>query len=183
LGFIAGGKSAHAVVAGPPSEKAQIDRAAPVAERAAVWLRGFFQQAGKVKDMHENGFVTFVTDDDASRARWFVSTKYRPKGWFADPDDVGGTATPLMSPRTLEVKVSTLPSGGSRIILNPAELRSPVQAQCTLVHEFVHANYAIDDLWSWGGDEPIPPWVVEGLARFQQCAPPILHWGVVTGEG
>jgi hypothetical protein len=162
-------KSAHAVVAGPPDAEAQIDQAAPVAEKAAVWLRGFFQEADKVKDMHENGFVTFVTNDDASRIRWFVSTKYRPKGWTADPNNLGGTATPLMSPHTLDAGVSALPSGGSRIILNPAELRSPVQAQCTLVHEFVHANYAIDDVWSWGSDEPIPPWVVEGLARWVEA--------------
>jgi hypothetical protein len=167
----------HTVVAGEPAMKSEVDRIAPIAEKAAVWDFGF---VNATKGRHDNfleqkGFVTYIPTSDAQAVGWFrAPTAPKPKGWTADAGNVAGTSFPLPGPNSSGTpKLTGLNLGqgaavaGARVLLTKAgRSGSKTQIEGTLVHEYVHDILATDDIAAYLGGKPLSAATAEGAARW-----------------
>jgi len=166
-------RTAHTVVAGEQAMKAQIDRLAPVAEKAARWDLGFFTtQQEKHKYLEQKGFVVFVPTTSQQALHWFrAPTAPKPKGWTADAGAVAGTDFPLPGVNFTGVHSSTTfdlgGSGASRVIVTAAGRNASARdLEGTLVHEFAHNLLDVNSVWVWVTGTPIPGAIIEGAARW-----------------
>lgn len=165
-------KTAHTVVAGDATVAGQVRRVAHVAEKAANWNFTLFRVAHKSSYIEQRGFVTFVAANKREAATWLrPKDAPKPRGWAADPANADGYEFPMPGvqvwPSVKGHEVSGSPTGGSRIVITPHGARaSDVNLEATLVHEYVHAIFRVDDVWSWGSGDPVAAATVEGAARW-----------------
>lgn len=159
--------TAHTVTAGPADQRSFIKAESKVAETSATWLLKFL---GEYKGfVQQKGFIDFVSAKPSDRARWF-STSAKPRGWLADPHQVGGFFKPLPAiPSDGDQKISALACAGGYVVLG-LKINVPAVNNVGLVaHEFAHDLMAVNDLWSFGSGKPLPAWVVEGFARWVEA--------------
>ena len=171
--------TAHTVVAGDAAMKAQVDRIAPEAEHAAAWLHTFFHHNQRDEMVEQAGHVVFVAADSAEVEQWFrASSAAKPKGWVADPSNIGGLAFPLpgvtlpMSLPKGAVKPQPISegTGGARTLISPAgEHGNTTDAEGILVHEFTHDLLANDNIGYYLGGTGAPASTVEGAARLVEA--------------
>jgi hypothetical protein len=164
-------KAANVVVAGPAADSAVVDETLPIAQAAASYDVGLVNNVNS-NDLHQLGFVVFVSGNSAVRGGWF-STGPQPAGW--PPAFFGGLTVPLPGPGVSADSgfsvggASDAATGGARVVITPFEDQgSATQHQETveLVHQFMLDILAADDQPLAGGLAPasVPPWSVEGLA-------------------
>ena len=165
-------KTAHTVVAGEPAVAAQIRRVARLAEKAATWNFTLLRTVHKMNYLEQKGFVTFVAANTREASTWFrPKDAPKPKGWAADPGNVAGFEYPMPGvqvwPSIKAHKVSASPTGGSRVVITPRGVHAgDVNLEGTLVHEYTHAIFRVNDLWSWAGGDPVSAATAEGAARW-----------------
>ena len=167
--------TAHTVVAGDAAAKGQVDRIAPMAEHAATWLRTFFHHNQHDEMVEQAGHVLFVASNNSEVQQWFQSSVTKPKGWVADPSNIGGLAFPLPGvglPMSLP-KGAEKPQpisdgvGGARTLISPAGQReSRTDAEGVIVHEFTHDLLADDNVGYYLSGKGAPASTVEGAARL-----------------
>ena len=169
-------KTPHVVVAGDPAAAKLIARVARLAEPAQRWIRAIMSQAGHGDYIEQQGFVVFVARNATQAGTWFRGPgSAKPKGWTADPSNVAGFEFPLggvqlSSTAKPKQAISALPTGGSRVVITPAgAAESDTVLEGTLVHEFVHDIFRVNDLWSWGGGDPTEASTAEGAARWVEA--------------
>lgn len=164
-------KAANVVVAGPQADRGLVDETLPIAQAAAGYDVGLVNQVNS-HDLHQLGFVVFVSGNSAVRDRWF-STGPRPAGW--PPAFFGGLTVPLPGPGASADSsvsggdVSDGSTGGARVVITPFEDESGGTSHLEtvqLVHQFMLDILAADDqALAPGGSPPaVPSWAVEGLA-------------------
>lgn len=163
----------HTVVAGDQVRRPQIRRVARLAERAARWDVELFRAEHKSVYVQQQDFVTFVAASNRQAETWLrPAGAPKPSGWRADAGNVAGFEFPMPGADVwpglrARQEVSSSPVGGSRIVITPAGVRdNDVNLEGTLVHEFVHAIFRYNDVWSWGGGRPLPAATAEGAARW-----------------
>lgn len=163
----------HTVVAGEPAMRSEVNRIAPMAERAAVWDLAFFHFAQQDHYVQQKGFVVFVAASNQEAGTWFrPATAPKPKGWASDPASVAGFMFPPPGvSMDVRAPVQELADGGvgaGRVVINPAgRSGSEVSQEAVLVHEFVHALLNVHDLWAWSGRQANgTAATVEGAARW-----------------
>lgn len=162
----------HTVVAGDPALRPQIRRVARIAEQAATWDFTFFRAEHKRVYVEQKGFVTFVAATNKQAETWLRPPGApKPKGWVGDAAFADGYEFPMPGadvwPGVRGRQTSSSPIGGSRIVITPAGVRdNDVNLEGTLVHEYVHAIFRVNDVWSWGGGPRLPAATAEGAARW-----------------
>jgi hypothetical protein len=153
--------AAHVVVAGDPSDSALVNQTLPLAEAAAVYD----------KDLHQSGFIVFVSGKAATRSAWFRSGP-QPTGWVGDA--YGGLTFPLPGASGAQAGVTSNVSddatGGARVIIVPYQQagETPRQETAVLVHEFIHDILFPDNSGLYGNSNPVPAWANEGIAVAMQ---------------
>jgi hypothetical protein len=152
-------KMGDVVVAGYPEERAAVDGIASAAKKAADYDLALYRAVGSDL-LHQTGFVVFTSASLAIRGRWFQSGD-DTKGRIVEP---AGTSVPLIGAST-RTGDATAEDGGiaARVIVQP-DLGSGETA--ILVHEFVHANLTSRGAIWGSGDEQMPAWISEGIARL-----------------
>ena len=170
-------KTGHVVIAGERSMSAEVRRIAPIAEQAAVWNQQFFKLADRADYIHLGGYLVFVPANVQEEQHWFrAPTAKKPSGWVADVGGAAGIQFPLPG---VQISQSGMPegmpelaplstnTGGGRVILTATGRHEDnIQLEATLVHEFVHAIFANDDIGAYLDGEPVPGAVSEGAARW-----------------
>ena len=153
------------VVAGYPDEQALVNQTVPIAEAAASYDLTLFQKF-LPQAVRQSGFIVFVSADSSRRDGWFGGGQ-QVKGWQADP---AGLTVPAVG-ITAAGSAPYNGIGGAFVVLDPAGGAS--QETSTLVNEFVHDIYISDDisggtdpLWSFGSNDNVPTWAIEGIATF-----------------
>lgn len=183
-------RAAHVVVAGDPADRALVDQTVPMAEAAAEYDIKLLGHVNP-KDLHQSGFVVFVSGNAATRNGWFRSGP-QPTGWSGDA--YGGLTFPLSGASGdqggITSNVSDDATGGARVIVVPyRQAGETAHAETSvLVHEFVHALLFPDNPGLYGNSNPVPAWANEGIAVAMQDlylgdtdpAPGTYHFGVLT---
>jgi hypothetical protein len=170
-------KTKHTVTAGEPRMKSEVRRVSALAEQAAAWDFGFFKSVDRSNYIDMSGFLVFVPATPKEERTWFrAPTAKKPSGWTADVGSVAGVQFPLPG---VQLSVSGMPdgspklrplstdTGGGRVIINAAgRHEDDLGLERTLVHEFVHAIFANDDIGAYLDGDPVPGAVAEGAARW-----------------
>lgn len=170
-------KTQHIVIAGEPRMKSEVQRIAPIAEKAAAWDHAFFKLADRADYIHLTGYLVFVPSTAQEEQHWFrAPTAKKPSGWVADVGGAAGVQFPLPG---VQVPISGMPegspklapvstnTGGGRVIVTATgRHEDDVRLEATLVHEFVHAIFANDDIGAYLDGDPVPGAVSEGAARW-----------------
>jgi len=169
-------KAANVVVAGPPEDSAIVNKTLPMAEAAASYDIKLIDHVSH-GDLHQLGFVVFVSGNSAIRNSWF-STSPPPQGW--PPDFGGGLTVPLSGASgdkaVVLSSISTGITGGARVVITPYQDDGGTQHNETvqLVREFMTDILASDDEASTAS---VPSWAIQGIgiavqALFQQNGNP-----------
>jgi hypothetical protein len=180
-------KAANVVVAGLPGDSALVDKTLPMAEAAASYDIKLIDHVSP-EDLHQPGFVVFVSGSSAVRDSWF-STSPQPPGW--PPDFGGGLAVPLSGATgdkaVVLSSISTGITGGARVVITPYQDDGGTQHDETvqLVREFMTDILASDDET---GTTSVPSWAIQGIgvavqALYQQNgnpAPASYNFGPLT---
>lgn len=167
----------HTVVAGEPQMKSEINRIAPIAEKAAVWDFGFFKETvgGHSNYVQQKGFVVYIPTTNVQAEKWFrAPTAPKAKGWTADAGNVAGTSYPLPGPNSFGKPKLTGPKlgqgsavAGARVLLTATGRKeSSLNLEATLVHEYVHDILTTDDISAYLGGKPLAAATAEGAARW-----------------
>jgi hypothetical protein len=147
----------HVVVAGPPSETAQVNQLLPRAEAAADFDGGVISHVNS-NDLHQDGFIVFVGDPS-----WFGG---EPAGWPQAYQ--GGRTVPLPGASGdmtgIATGISGGATGGARIVVSPG------QTTGQLVRLFMLDILAANDEGVIPGATPATaqPWTLEGIAGAMQ---------------
>jgi hypothetical protein len=168
-------KGENVVVAGPPADSGIVDETLPIAQAAASYDIGLVNHVNS-GDLHQLGFVVFVSGDSTLRDQWF-STGPRPAGW--PPAFFGGLTASLPGPGMSADgafnigSVSDGSTGGARVVITPFERESggtPHLETVQLVNHFMLDILAADDqaLVNGQAQPSVPSWAVEGLAVAAQ---------------
>ena len=168
-------KGENVVVAGPPADSGIVDETLPIAQAAASYDIGLVNHVNP-GDLHQLGFVVFVSGDSTVRDQWF-STGPQPAGW--PPTFFGGLTASLPGPGTSADgsfnigNVSDGSTGGARVVITPFEHESggtPHLETVQLVNHFMLDILAADDQALVNGlaQPSVPSWAVEGLAVAAQ---------------
>jgi hypothetical protein len=123
-------------------------------------------------DLHQQGFVVFVSSSPTVRNGWFAGTK-QPSGW--PPAFFGGLTAQLPGPGVTadtDFKVGNLSdgtTGGARVVITPFEDQSggtQHMETAELVHQFMLDILSDENQEFVPGValEPVPSWAVEGFA-------------------
>jgi hypothetical protein len=183
-------KAAHVVVAGDPDDSALVNQTLPLAEAAAEYDIKLLDNINP-EDLHQSGFVVFVSSRAATRNAWFRNGP-QPNGWSGDA--YGGLTFPLPGANadysSITNKISSDPVGGARVIVVPYQQagETPHTETAVLVHEFIHDILFPDINGFYNGSNPVPAWANEGIAVAVQDlylqdtdpAPGTYHFGVLT---
>jgi hypothetical protein len=183
-------KAANVVVAGLPGDSALVNKTLPLAEAAASYDLKLIDHVSP-EDLHQAGFVVFVSGNSAIRDSWF-STSPRPQGW--PPNFGGGLAVPLSGATgdkaVILSSISTGATGGARVVITPYQDDGGTQHGETLqlVREFMTDILASDDETSTARTASVPSWAVQGIgiavqALYQQNgnpAPASYNFGPLT---
>jgi hypothetical protein len=183
-------KAAHVVVAGDPDDSALVNQTLPLAEAAAEYDIKLLDNINP-QDLHQSGFVVFVSSRAATRNAWFRSGP-QPTGWSGDA--YGGLTFPLPGAdaeySSITNNISSDPVGGARVIIVPYQQagETPHTETAVLVHEFIHDILYPDVNGFYNGSNPVPAWANEGIAvavqdLYLQDADPVpgtYHFGVLT---
>jgi hypothetical protein len=162
----------NVVVAGPAADSATVDETLPIAQAAAAYDVNLINHVHNT-DLHQSGFVVFVSGDPAVRSRWFSTTK-QPSGWPPASPDSGLTAQlpgPGASADT-NWSVGNLANdttGGARVVITPFEDQNGA-TRADETAELV-TRFAIDILSAsnqpfalLGDTAPsVPAWALEGF--------------------
>jgi hypothetical protein len=158
-------RGGNVTVVGYPDEKTLVSQTVPMAEAAASYDLGFFRKF-LPQAVQQSGFVVFVSADASRRETWFNNGQ-QVTGWPADPD---GLTVPMIG--ITSAASSTFDTiGAARVVITPQSSASAETA--TLVSEFTHDILISNDiaagadaLWSFGTNDQVPTWAIEGAARF-----------------
>lgn len=164
-------KAANVVVAGPAADSAAVDETLPIAQAAAAYDVGLINHVNP-SDLHQLGFVVFVSNDPTVRGGWFASTK-QPSGW--PPAFFGGFTAQLPGPGKgadtafVPSNLSDDSTGGARVVITPFEDQNggtQHMETAELVHQFMLDILAASDQDFLPGvpPAPAPSWAVEGFA-------------------
>lgn len=168
-------KAANVVVAGLPADSGLVDETLPIAQAAASYDVGLVNHVNS-GDLHQLGFVVFVSGNSLVRDSWFAAGP-RPAGW--PPAFFGGLTAPLPGPGVSADTafnvggVSDGSTGGARVVITPFEDESggtPHLETVQLVNHFMLDILAADDQALLPGltQPSVPSWTVEGLAVAAQ---------------
>ena len=169
-------KDLNVVVAGPAADSAVVDETLPIAQAAAAYDIGLVNHVHP-SDLHQEGFVVFVSGDPTVRSRWF-STTQQPSGW---PPASAGLTAQLPGPGASTNTKWSLPNladdttGGARVVITPFEDQSGGTQQvetAELVHRFALDILAASDqqLLPGSPSPAAPAWAVEGFAVAFEAA-------------
>jgi hypothetical protein len=146
-------KGADVVVAGPSGDSAIVDQTLPIAEAAASYDIGLLDRVDR-GDLHQTGFVVFVSSSAAIRDAWFRTT-WLPQSW--PPESGGGVTVPLAGPTGDS-------TGGARVVITPGGTARSETAQ--LVRQFTLGILA-------SGNEvtasSVPSWAIQGIGLAVQA--------------
>jgi hypothetical protein len=191
-------KAANVIVAGPQGDSGVVDETLPIAQAAASYDVGLVNNVNP-NDLHQTGFVVFVSGDSATRGGWFAGGPQTQTTWPAE--FFGGQTFPLSGPRTSADTAFNIGSlsdgvtGGARVVITPFEDQgggTQHQETTELVQQFMLDILAADDQLPSHGltmSESVPSWAVEGLAvavnfLFEgnpNPAPPTYTFSVLDG--
>lgn len=183
-------KSAQVVVAGDPGDSALVNQTLPLAEAAAEYDIKVLDHVNP-HDLHQSGFIVFVSSKAVTRNAWFRSGP-QPTGWSGDA--YGGLTFPLQGASGAQGGITSNVSddavGGARVIAVPYQQAGETAHAETavLVHEFIHDILFPDNSGLYGNSNPVPAWANEGIAVAMQDlyledtdpAPAKYHFGVLT---
>jgi hypothetical protein len=169
-------KDLNVVVAGPAADSSVVDETLPLAQAAAAYDVGLFNQVHPA-DLRQQGFVVFVSGDPAVRKRWFSTTK-QPSGW---PPAASGLTAQLPGPAASDDqnwKLGNLAAdttGGARVTITPNEDQnggSPSLETAQLVHHFALDILSANNQQFFPGAPQlsVPSWTVEGFAIAIEAA-------------
>ena len=169
-------KDSNVVVAGPAADSAVVDETLPIAQAAAAYDVGLVNHVHPA-DLHQLGFVVFVSGDAAVRARWFTGTR-QPAGW---PPASAGLTAQLYGPGASANRnwnlgnLADASTGGARVVITPFEDQDNGTQQletAELVHRFALDILAANDQELAPGIPvpPVPTWAVEGFAVAVEAA-------------
>jgi hypothetical protein len=169
-------KAANVVVAGPAADSAVVDETLPIAQAAAAYDTGLVNHVHS-SDLHQLGFVVFVSKDSATRGGWFAATK-QPAGW---PPAGDGLTAQLPGPAaSADTKwslsgLADYSTGGARVVITPFEDQSGGTAQletAELVDRFALDILAASnqELVPGSPELPVPAWSVEGFGVAFEAA-------------
>jgi hypothetical protein len=153
-------KASNVVVAGPAADSKIVNQTLPIAQAAASYDIGLLGRVGK-DDLHQLGFVMFVSGNAAVRDSWF-STGPQPAGW--PPAYDGGLSFPLPG---VAASAGSAGTAGARIVITPHQDdgQNPHGETAQLVRQFMLAALAPDEGTGDGTDESAAaPWAVQGIA-------------------
>jgi hypothetical protein len=162
-------KTAHVVVAGLPAESALVDEVLPLAETAANYDVSLLSHVN-FQDLHQQGFIVFVSGDPTVRDRWLAATS-QPKGW--PPGLFGARVFQLPGPgvstdQTPAGGIADGTTGGARVVVAPPGKAAgqPHMLTVTLVRDFMLDILAAHDQEFVNGIAlaPVPSWSEQGLA-------------------
>jgi hypothetical protein len=164
-------KGTNVVVAGPAADSGLVDETLPIAQAAAAYDVGVMNHVNS-NDLHQQGFVVFVSSSPTVRNGWFAGTK-QPSGW--PPAFFGGLTAQLPGPGVTadtDFKVGNLSdgtTGGARVVITPFEDQSggtQHMETAELVHQFMLDILSDENQEFVPGValEPVPSWAVEGFA-------------------
>lgn len=127
-------KQKHTVIYGLPDERALVDRAAPIAEKAASTLLTYATKLGS--KVPQKGFIGAVTDRDERLKRWRgPDSGLTEISGFARSASQPDAATPIMDPAI----ASGGRVGGSSVVLGPGAMGDGERRfGAVFVHEFTH---------------------------------------------
>lgn len=185
-------RAAHVVVAGDQADRALVNQTLPMAETAANYDIRLLDSINP-KDLHQSGFIVFVSGKASLRDTWFRSGP-QPKGWMGDA--FGGITFPLAGPGVAQAgmtsKVSDDLVGGARVVMVPYQQANETVHSETgvLVHEFIHDILYPDTTGFYSSSNPVPAWADEGIAvavqslYLQNADPTPAQWnfGVLTNN-
>ena len=169
-------KDLNVVVAGPAADSGVVDEILPIAQAAAAYDIGLINHVHP-SDLRQEGFVVFVSGDQAVRSRWFSTTR-QPSGW---PPAAAGLTAQLPGPgasANTDWSLGDLAddtTGGARVVITPVEDQSGGSQQletAELVHRFALDILAANNQELVPGIAllPVPSWAVEGFAVAMQAA-------------
>jgi hypothetical protein len=151
----------HVVVAGLPSDSAQVNKILPLAAAAANYDGNAISHVNS-HDLHQDGFILFV---GPSATGWF-GTGPQPSGWPQAYQ--GGLAFPLPGATGdmtgIASGIYASYTGGARVVVTPG------QTAGQLVRLFMLDILAADDEGLTPGFKPtpVPEWTLQGLADAMQ---------------
>ena len=150
-------KAADVVVAGPSGDSAIVDQTLPIAEAAASYDIGLLDRADR-GDLHQAGFVVFVSSSAAIRDSWF-RTSWLPQSW--PPESGGGVTVPLAG-------VTGASTGGARVVITPyGEDGGTARSETLqLVRQFTLDILASDDQ---PAGSSVPSWAIQGAGLAVQA--------------
>jgi hypothetical protein len=160
-------QAADVVVAGPADDSAVVDQTLPIAEAAASYDIGLLDHVDR-GDLHQAGFVVFVSGSSAVSDDWF-RTSWLPQSW--PPESGGGVTVPLSSATGGSAAI-----GGARVVITPYADDGGTAGSETaqLVRQFMLDVLASDDQ---ALASPVPSWAIQGFglavqALYQQSTSP-----------
>jgi len=150
-------KAADVVVAGPSGDSAIVDQTLPIAEAAASYDIGLLGRADR-GDLHQAGFVVFVSSSATIRDSWF-RTSWLPQSW--PPESGGGVTVPLAG-------VTGASTGGARVVITPnGEDGGTARSETLqLVRQFTLDILASDDQPTGSS---VPSWAIQGAGLAVQA--------------
>jgi hypothetical protein len=161
-------KAADVVVAGPASDSGIVASTLPIAEAAASYDIGLLDHLSR-GDLHQQGFVVFVSGTPAVENSWFSNASL-PQGW---PSESGGGRTvpiPGASRDSADILsgVSTGITGGARVVITPSgNGKAAMRAETLqLVGQFMMDVLASDDEASVPS---VPSWAIQGFGLAVQA--------------
>jgi hypothetical protein len=171
-------KSANVIVAGPASESALVDETVPLAQTAAAYDVGLVNHVHNT-DIRQSGFMVFVSNNQATRSKWFSTTK-QPSGW---PPFATSLTAQLPGPSASDDqnwKLGNLAqdtTGGARVVITPWEDENGANQSdetTELVTRFAQDILSSDNQsLSFLGKSTapaIPAWAIEGFGVAFEAA-------------
>jgi hypothetical protein len=160
-------KAAHVVVAGPPGDSALVDQTLPLAEAAADFDGALVDHVND-HDLHQQGFIVFVTGTASVRESWF-STSPGLARWPGE--FLGGRTFPLPGASGdstgIASGLSAGSTGGARVVITPYQDDNQTEHGETeqLTRLFMLDILAPDDEGLASGAAPpsVPEWTIEGI--------------------
>ena len=170
-------KGQNVVVAGPAADSQVVDETETIAQAAASYDIGLINQVHS-SDLHQLGFVVFVSSDPGVRSQWF-STTAQPQGW--PPASASGVTAQLPGPGASADTNWNLGSladdttGGARVVITPYEDENggTTQSETTaLIARFADDILAASDqsLFPGQATTAVPAWALEGFGVAFQAA-------------
>jgi len=170
-------KADNVIVAGPVADKSAVDETLNIAQTAAAYDVGLINHVHP-SDLHQQGFMVFVSDNATVRNQWFSTTK-QPAGWppactslTAQLPGPGASANTNWSLGNL----ASGTTGGARVVITPFQDQNggtPQQETAELVTRFALDILSASNQDTFAGLAPppsIPAWAIEGFGVAFEAA-------------